>query len=150
MTRAQIRPISATWKDAFKKRLDNIFKIADRDIGSQENSIAFEQELPDIFKAVKDLRLALGEKVTSIDLEVNVVPPAWRLPGFPLALDHWWIEDGYADARQGNVKKSGEPIAGTTRIGLRKVFPSSSGEGLFENIILPKVVHSVYIEYDYY
>jgi hypothetical protein len=113
--------------------LGHIFRIAEWNIGSQENLIAFEQKLPAIFKAVEDLRLALGEKVTSIDLEVNVARPG-------AAFDHRWMEDGYGDARQGNTKKSGESIAGTTGIGLKKVLPSPSEEDLFENVLAPKVV----------
>ena len=73
--------------------LGNIFKIAEWNIGTQENLIAFEQKLLAIFKAVEDLRLSLGEKVTSIDLEVSVVGPRFRF-------DHRWMEDGYGDAQQ--------------------------------------------------
>jgi hypothetical protein len=112
--------------------LVNIFLIAEWVIGSQDNLNAFEQKLPAIFRAVEDLRLALGEKVTSIDLEVNVARPG-------TAFDHRWMEDGYGDARQGNITKSDEFIAGTTGIGLRKV-TSSSGEELFANVLSPKVV----------
>jgi hypothetical protein len=115
------------------KGLGNIFKIAEWSFRIQENLMAFEQKLPAIFKAVEDLRLALGEKVTSIDLEVNVARPG-------AAFDHRWMEDGYEDARQGNTKKSGESITGTTGIGLKKVLPSPSGEDLFENVLAPKVV----------
>jgi hypothetical protein len=71
----------------------------------QDNLNAFELKLPAIFKAVEDLRLALGEKVTSIDLEVNVVRPG-------ALFDHRWMEDGYGDARQGNMKKSAESSLG--------------------------------------
>ena len=113
--------------------LGHIFKIAGWTIGSQDNLNAFEQKLPAIFKAIEDLRVALGEKVTSIDLEVNVASPG-------SVFDHRWMEDGYGDARQGNTNKSGEFIAGTTGIGLKKVIPSSSGEELFENVLPPKVV----------
>ena len=133
LTRAQIRPISATWRDEFMMGLGNIFKIADWTIEGQDNLIAFEQKLPAIFKAIEDLRVALGEKVTSIDLEVNVASPN-------AVFNHRWMEDGYGDARQGNTKKSGESIAGTTGIGLKKVIPSPSGEEMFENVLSPKVV----------
>ena len=52
-----------------------------------------------IFKAVEDLRAALGE--TYIDLEVNVARPG-------AAFDHRWMEDGYGDTCQGNTQKSSE------------------------------------------
>ena len=113
--------------------LGHIFKIAAWDIGSPDNLKAFEQKLPAIFKAVEDLRLALGEKITSVDLEVNVVGPGFLF-------DHRWMVDGYGDVRQGNMKKSAEVVAGTTGIGLKKVIPSPSGEDLFDNVLSPKVV----------
>jgi hypothetical protein len=110
----------------------NIFKIAEWGVGGQENLTAFEQKLPAIFKAVEDLRAALGEKVTSIDLEVSVA-----LPG--ATFDCRWMEDGYADARQGSTEKSSESVAGTTGIGLKKALPTPSWETLFDNVLSPKV-----------
>ena len=77
--------------------------------------------------------MALGEKVTSIDLEVNVVSPG-------VLFEHRWMEDAYGDARQGNMKKSAEVVVGTTGIGLKKVVHSSSGDVRFENVLAPKVV----------
>jgi len=113
--------------------IGNIFRIAEWSIGGQEKLTAFEQKLPAIFKAVEDLRLALGEKVTSIDLEICVVSST-------TLFDHRWMEDAYADGRKGNKKKSGESVVGTTGIGLKKVIPSPSGEEEFENVLSPKVV----------
>jgi len=114
--------------------LGNIFKIAEWRIGSQEKLIAFEQRLPAIFKAVEDLRLALGEKVTSIDLEISVARPS-------VPFDHHWMEDGHSYARKGNTKKTSEFVAGTTGLGLKKVILSpSGGEARFENVLSPKVV----------
>ena len=75
----------------------------------------------------------MGEKVTSVDLEVNVVRPGFLF-------DHRWMEDGYGDVQQGNIKKPAEVVAGTTGIGLKKVIPSPSGEDLFDNVLSPKVV----------
>ena len=115
------------------KGLGHIFIIAGWSIRYQDDFNAFEQKLPAIFKAVKDLRLALGEKVTSIDLEVNIVVPG-------SLFDHRWMEDGYGDARQGNMKKSAEVVAGTTGIGLKKVLLSPSGDIRWEHVLAPKVV----------
>jgi len=117
------------------KGLDNICKIAEWRVGSSRphGSIEFEQRLPAIFKAVEDLRVALGEKVTSIDLEVNVARPG-------VAFDHRWMEEAY---RYGSTQNSHEIVrlvAGTTGIGLKKVVPSPSGEELFENVLSPKVI----------
>jgi hypothetical protein len=62
LTRAQIGPTSATWRDEFMIAPSHIFKIAEWNIVSQENLIAFEQKPPAIFKAIEDLRLALGKR----------------------------------------------------------------------------------------
>jgi hypothetical protein len=112
--------------------LNNVLRIAEWKIGSQEDLIAFERKLLPIFKGVEDLRLALGEKVTSIDIEVNVVQP-----GVPF--DHRCMQDGYGDLRRRNMKTSDEVVAGTTGIGLKKVLPSPSGEERFDSILSPKV-----------
>ncbi|KIM36849.1 hypothetical protein M413DRAFT_448959 [Hebeloma cylindrosporum] len=131
LTRSQIRPTSVGWKVEFMEGLGNILKITAWDIGS--HIIAFERKLPAICKAVEELRVALGEKVTSMDLETSIAPP-----GMPF--DPGWMEDCYGSALRGNIKKSAEIVAGRTvrtGIGLRKVIPpSSSGE----SVLSPKVV----------
>jgi hypothetical protein len=132
LTRAQIRPTSATWKDEFMMNLNNVLTISEWEIRRREDFVAFEQKLAAIFKAAEDLRLALGEKVTSIDVEVNVVPPN-------LLFDYRWMQDGYGDVRQGNTKRSNEVVAGTTGIGLKKVLPSPSVVR-FDTILSPKVI----------
>jgi len=133
LTRAQIRPTSATWKAEFMTNFNNVLTVSEWDIKRREDFIAFDQKLAAIFKAAEDLRLALGEKVTSIDVEVNVVRP-----NHPF--DYRWMQDEYGDVRQGNTKRSNEAVAGTTGIGLKKVIPSPSGEERFDNILSPKVV----------
>ena len=75
----------------------------------------------------------MGEKVTSIDLEVNIVVPG-------CLFDHRWMDDSYGDARKGNMKKSAEVVSGTTGIGLKKVLSSPSGDVSWEHVLAPKVV----------
>ena len=111
--------------------LNNVLIIAAWEVERREDFNALELRLVTIFKAVEDLRLALGEEVTDVDVIV-VRPKA--------LFDHRWMEDGYGDIRHGNTRNSHEVVAGTTGIGLKRVLPSLSGEELFENIISPKVV----------
>lgn len=109
LTRSQIPSTSETWKDEFMMGLDNIFSIASWAIGRLEDFNIFKQKLSAIFEVVKDLRLALAEKVISIDLEVNVTRP--NVP-----FDHWWMQDVYGET----PAKSGV-IAGMMGIGLKKI-----------------------------
>ena len=73
----------------------------------------FERRLPPIFKAVQDLRKALGEDVTSMDMEVALI-----YPGDPF--NPTYIEDGYGDARasSGGGKKTPENVSETTGVGV--------------------------------
>ena len=84
-----------------------------------------------IFKAVLDVRTAIGEKVTSADIEVNDVPPG---SPFSKAL----MEDEYpGDRREGRP----ESVIATTGIGLWKVVPSAlNGALAYANVLSPKIV----------
>ena len=97
-----------------------------------EDSVrSFEGKVEAIFKAVLDIRTAIGEKVTSSDIEVNVVPPG---SPFSKAL----MEDDYpGDRREGRP----ESVVATTGIGLWKVAPSApSGALAYANVLSPKIV----------
>ena len=113
--------------------LANILKIAGWGVGNPQAFIAFEQKLAVIFKAVEELRLMLKEKVTSIDLEVHVVPL-----GIPF--DNRWMGVSYERTGQGKKEKSYEIVAGTTGMGLRKFILLPSGDERFENILSPEVI----------
>ena len=98
----------------------------------------FERHLPPIFKAVQDLRKALGEDVTSIDMEVAIIDPGD-------AFDPTYMEDGYGYARvsSGSWKKTPEKVSGTTGLGLHKISMKHKSKGLVphsEMVLFPKVV----------
>jgi len=98
---------------------------------SQDNVQSFEAKLDAIFKAVLEARTAIGEKVTSADIEVNVVPPGSQ---FNKAL----MEDEYPDDRQEGRPES---VIATTGMGLWKVAPSAANGALaYSNVLFPKVV----------
>jgi len=106
--------------------------------GSPKNQESFGHRLPPIFKAVDELRTAIGEKFTSADLEVSVFDcDVAYMPQF--------MEDAYGDGRQQqpNDKRAlPEAVVGTTGIGLKKVV-ADRGENdtpKFQNVISAKIV----------
>jgi hypothetical protein len=123
------------WGDDFMMGLDNIFRIAKWRIITQEHFIPFKLKLFPIFEAVGDLKLALGEKATSIDLEVNVIRP-----GVPF--DYRWMQDVYGDSSPQLEEFTGEfeVVAGMTGIGLKKIVRLPSGDEMFESVLAPEVI----------
>ena len=98
----------------------------------------FERRLPPIFKAVQDLRKALGEDVTSMDMEVAIIDPGD-------AFDPTYMEDGYWDpgASSGSGKKTPERVSGTTGLGLHQTSMKHTSKGPVlhsEMVLFPKVV----------
>ena len=98
----------------------------------------FERRLPLIFDAVQDLRKALGEDVTSMDMEVVVIDPGD-------AFDPTYMEDWYGDARASSVsgKKTPEKVSGTTGLGLHKISMKHTSKGPVpqaEMVLFPKVI----------
>ena len=98
----------------------------------------FERRLPPLFKAVQDLRKALGEDVTSMDMELAIVDPGE-------AFNPTYMEDWYGDARvsSGSGEKTSEKVSATTGLGLRKTSMKRTSKGRVphsEMVLLPKVV----------
>ena len=85
----------------------------------------FERRLPPIFEAVQDLRKALGEDVTSMDMEVAVINSGE-------SFNTTYMEDEYEDARASSVsgKKFSEKVSGTTGLGLHKISMKHKSKGL--------------------
>jgi len=103
-----------------------------------DQQLQFVRRLPPLFKAVQDLRKALGEDITSLDMEVAIIEPGQ-------AFNATNMEDGYGDARasSGSGKKTPEKVSGTTGLGLQKVSMKRTSKGLIpqlEMVLFPKVV----------
>ena len=97
----------------------------------------FERRLPPIFKGVQDLRKALGEDVTSMDMEVALIDPGEAFN--PAYMEDAW----YWDARAGSGKKTPKKVSGTTGLGLHKISMKHTSKGLVphsEMVLFPKVV----------
>ncbi|KAF9047622.1 hypothetical protein BJ165DRAFT_1467279, partial [Panaeolus papilionaceus] len=138
LTQTHTRPITQGWKEGLISSLMNIIKIAAWKMPDKEQRLSFEGKLVPIFKAVEDLRIAIGEKITSADIRVSLVPPQSRF-------DASWMDDAFADARV-KVAATGpiQCVVGTTGFGLKKVIAAEkrgpSGELLYESVLSPKVI----------
>ena len=100
--------------------------------GDQE---AFLHRLSPVFKAVNELRIAVGEKFTSADLHISIFH--WGSAYQPSRMN-----DAYSDGRQPSDKQAPELIVGTTGIGLKKATIERDARDvpLFENVISAKIV----------
>lgn len=131
LTRARLRPETNTWLTELTGELREVLVAASWEIKSEDALRSFGARLEAIFKAILDVRVAIGEKVTSADIEVYVVPP-----GSPF--DNAHMEDEYPDHRQ-----EGWPVViATTAVGLWKVVQPSAPNGslAYTHILPPKIV----------
>jgi hypothetical protein len=114
LTRSNTRPNAEKWKDELYKKLQSILVIASWSPRSTENEESFGNRLPSIFKAMNELRTAMGENFTSADLEI-----------FVLECDKIYnpvsMKDAYGDGGQSSGDRATGAIVGTTGIGLEKI-----------------------------
>ena len=99
---------------------------------SSDHEDFYGNRLPSIFKVIYELRMAIGEKVTSADLDIF---------GFECdtIYDPAVMDDAYVDGRQSSGKRAPEAIVGTTGIGLEEVIAKRSAKDtiLQSQIIIP-------------
>ncbi|KAF9047652.1 hypothetical protein BJ165DRAFT_1403320 [Panaeolus papilionaceus] len=99
-------------------------------------SFSFEAKLVRIFKAVEDIRIAMGEKITSEYIRPFLVPPNSQF-------DPKWMVDGLADATV-QVATGGpiQRVIGTTGFGLKTLISERGpdDELLYNSVLLPNVV----------
>ncbi|KAF8805146.1 hypothetical protein BYT27DRAFT_7339743 [Phlegmacium glaucopus] len=137
LTRAHTRPTTDTWTTELSEKLMSILRIASWMPGSPDDQESFTHRLPPIFKAVNELRIAIGEKFTSADLDVCTFHCGTRYaPSY--------MEDAYGDSRQqqSDDKRPPEIVAGTTSIGLKKLMAERGANDAlqFQNVISAKIV----------
>jgi hypothetical protein len=114
LTRAHTRPSTTeTWIEELHQKLQSVLEIASWAPSSPEYE---KSRLPSIFKAINELRLAIGEKFTSADLHIFVFDSECDQIYDPAIM-----EDAYGDDSQSNGERALEAILGTTGIGLAKV-----------------------------
>jgi hypothetical protein len=108
-------------------------KIASWAARSPENEESYGHRLPSIFKAINELRIAIGEKFTSADLDVFVFDCGETY-------DSAKMDDAYSDGRQLSGKRAPETVVGTTGVGLvQNITEGSAKDGLLL-ISPPKIV----------
>jgi len=121
LTRAHTRPSTETWDKELYDKLQSLLRVALWAPRSPENEKSYGNRLPSIFKAITELRIAIGEKFTSADLDI-IVFECDRI------YDPAIMDDAYSDGRQSSGKRTPEAIVGTTGIGLGKVMVERSAK----------------------
>jgi len=135
LTRAHTRPSTEAWPKELFNKLFSVLMIAAWRASSQETEHSFQHRLPPIFKAVNELRMAMGENFTSADLDISVFD-------CDTPYDPSFMDDAYGDGRQPSGKRGPEAIVGTTGMGLKKLMAKRSSKDAlqFQNVISAKIV----------
>ena len=102
---------------------------------SSEHEDSYGHRLPSIFKAINELRMAIGEKFTSADLDIYVFKCDENY-------DPATMDDAYSDGRRSSSKRAPEAIVGTTGIGLVKLLVERNAKDAIQlqMMISPKIV----------
>jgi len=134
VTWAQLEFSSSSWSQDLLDGLLDILAFARWPTPSANQKTMFKEQFPPIFNAIRDLRKALGEDITSIDIEVVTIDPG-------TTFDSAIMDNGWPALTK---EKSLEIVSGTTGLGLKKVMrPSTEGVSLASNagvICRPKVI----------
>jgi hypothetical protein len=135
LTLAQIKPDFEAWRKDILDNFKLLLKVACWDTPSPSHFDAFRNRLGTIFKAVQQLRQAIGQDITSEDYKLYIVPPdrPFRTIG---------MEEAYGDSGKRSTG-SREPgiVLGTTALGLMKIIVPFDGLQDSGNcVVLPKVV----------
>ena len=133
LTRAHTRPSTETWRLELYSILQSISIIASWGPRSIENEDSYGNRLPSIFKAINELRIAIGENFTSSDLDIFVFE-------CDKTYDQLIMEDAYCDGRQleSEGERPMEAIVGTTGIGLG--IAERNTKDIIHPLILAKIV----------
>jgi len=129
LARGQLKLETNTWLDELTPELRAILMAASWEVTSEDNARSFEANFEPIFRAVLDVRTAIGEKVTSADIEVNVVRPG---SPFIKAMMEDWYPSNKPEVRS-------ESVTATIGIGLWKV-ATSNGPSVYTVVLSPKIV----------
>jgi len=140
ITRAQERTSSDVYKKDLMKNLYAILKISFWFLPSEHQS-GLEQNFLPFFKAIDDLKISLGEKFTSADLEAYEISAGKEY-------DAHYMVDAFGDARRNRSQQDhSDTVAGTAGIGLQNIIYIRGPDGHFEkkqseNVLSPKVILS--------
>ena len=132
LTRSQLRPDTSTWSKELLESLIKVFQSASWGLSSPDAQRPIENQLSPIFKGILEVRMALGEKFTSAEIEVDSV-------GFGQNFDSAYMEDAYGDDRRGGGSTEPDRVLATAGMALRKNMPPGS-QYLYEKVLSAKVV----------
>ena len=96
---------------------------------------SYGHHLPSIFIAINELRMAIGEKFTSSDLDIIVFECDKIYNPAKMAMD-----DAYSDGGQSSGKRELEAIVGTTGIGLGKIIAETKDFLQIRSLIPAKIM----------
>jgi len=131
LTRSQLRPDTSPWSKELLDSLMKVFQSASWDLSSPEVLRTVQNQLSPVFKGILEVRMALGEKFTSEDFEVDSI-------GFGQKFNGAYMEDAYGDDRRGGSTGPNTVLA-TAGMALRKRMPLGS-QYLYEKVLPAKVV----------
>ena len=109
LTRLHTKPSPDGWEQDLYKLIDAVLITACWQAGDPKQRETFSQKLVHIFKAVLEVREALGEKFTSADLELVFITGGEKFDTQTM-VDSWDVADD--DGEEGLT------VAGTTGLGL--------------------------------
>ncbi|PPQ64192.1 hypothetical protein CVT24_008566 [Panaeolus cyanescens] len=115
------RPLStAGWSEQTLINLAKVIKLASWTVPEKSIRTGFEKKLEGVFKAIKNVRIALGEKmITSENLLYTISPDAMFIPEC--------MEDFFCDRRPNGSPQSSS-VAGTVGFGLKmRIIPGRRG-----------------------
>ena len=130
---------SSNWAAEVSSILVRILPISGYEPSSYPQS-EFEEKIKPLFKAILDLRIALGEHFTSSDIQPHIVSPGRRF-------DTQIMQDTLADSRSykenQNLKDARSDIViATTGMGLTQWVPPGTrgASGTYKLVMLPEVI----------
>lgn len=132
---AQIKPDLEAWRKDALQILKILLEFACWDTSSTSHLEAFESRLGTIFKAVQQVRRAIGQDIISEDYKSYIIPPDRPFKAIGM-------EEVYGDNKKpGPLGSQGAFVLGTTALGLMKmVVPFDGPQELGHCVVLPKVV----------
>ncbi len=139
ITHSKARLSSSNWAVEVSSILAKILPISGYDPSSYPQS-EFEEKLKPLFKAILDLRIALGEHFTSSDILPNVISPGRRF-------DPQIMQDSLADSRSHKENQDlkdvrSDTVIATAGMGLMQWVPprTRGASGSYKLVMLPEVI----------
>ncbi|KAJ2935093.1 hypothetical protein H1R20_g2037, partial [Candolleomyces eurysporus] len=137
LTRAHLPFSTNGWDHSLMMAIRSVMTVAGWATRSDDEMTQIEKRLGSIFELILALRKAMGEDVTSADLEISIIAHGQTF-------DPSYMEDAYADGGMASKSEKSVPerVICTSGLGLRRLVGKKSGEGKkqAEFLLMPRVV----------